>query len=372
MSKLAYDMSPAEQRAVFEAHKEKFGINFMPSEQSPGDAIFIRPEWKSNYNLAMDAQPQLVTTPSSGIPAFLSFFTDPDILRVMTAKKSAASIFSEKQKGTWEDTTLIFPVVEHTYEVSSYGDYNHNGTAGANTNFPERQNYLYQLEIEYGDLELARAGLAKIGWAAELKQAAIDGLNNFQNLSYFKGITGLQNYGILNSPDLYPAIAPGPKVNGGIAWMNGAVINASANEIFADIQGLVTQLVSQSSGLIEIDSEMVLALSPKSQVALTATNSFGVNVAFLLKENFPNLKVMTAIQYGALSAQNPQGSALGEIAQLWAPKALGQDSGFCSFSTKLQAGPIIRQTSSYIQKMFQGTHGFVLRQPFAMATLVGL
>lgn len=366
MAKMAYDMSPQDQKAAIEYHRTRWGIDF------PGVQAFCRPEWKENINLAMDAQPQLVTVPNSGIPAYLTYFMDPDVLRVLTAKNQAVEIFGEKQKGEWTSSALLFPVVERTYEVSSYGDYNNNGRAGLNMNFPERQPYLYQTVCEYGDLEIERAGLAKIGFVSEQKEAAIDGLNKFQNLTYFKGVAGLQNYGALNDPALYPAIAPIPKANGGIAWMNGTVVNASANEVFSDIQQLVTQLINQSSGQIDVRSEFVLNMSPKSEVALTATNTFNVNVAALLKNNFPNLRVETAIQYGALSAQNPQGSALGEIVQLWCPRAEGQDSGYCSFNMKLRAGPVIRDMSSYKQKLSQGTNGFILRQPFAMATMIGV
>jgi hypothetical protein len=154
--------------------------------------------------------------------------------------------------------------------------------------------------------------------------------------------------------------------------MNGNVVVATANEIFTDIQSLVIQAINQSAGRINTKSKFVLALSPAREGALTATNTFNVNVAALLKNNFPNLEVKNAIQYGALSAQNPQGSALGEIMQLWCPDATGQDSGYCSFNAKLRAGPVVRELSAYKQKLSQGTSGFILRQPFAMAQMVGL
>ena len=364
--KLAYDMKPSEQLRTIKYAEQAWDIHF------PGATMFCRPEWKRDFNLAMDAQPQLVSTANSGIPAYLTFFMDTDILRILTAANEAAEIFGEKQKGDWTSTTLLFPVVERTYEVSSYGDYNNNGRAGINTNFPERQPYLYQTVVEYGDLEIERVGLAKIGFVAEQKEAAIDGLNKYSNLTYFRGVAGLQNYGVLNDPSLYPAIAPAPKAAGGVSWMNGNVINATANEIFADIQGLVTQVITQSSGLINTKSRMILALSPKSENALTATNTFNVNVAALLKNNYPNLEVRTAIQYGALSAQNPQGNAVGEIVQLYVPKVGGQETGYCAFNTKLRAGPVVRELSAYKQKMSQGSAGFVLRLPYAVGTLVGV
>jgi len=338
----------------------------------PGSVDFLKPEWKANYQLAMDAQPSLVTVTNSGIPSFLTTFVDPDILQILTAKNRAAEIFGEVRKGSFEDVTVVFPIVEHTGEVSSYGDFSNGGHVGANTNFPQRESYLYQTILEYGDLQMARAGLAKIGWAAELKNSAVITLNKYQNLTYFYGVAGLQNYGLLNDPGLAAPIAPSVKAGGGLAWMNGTTIIATANEVYADIQALFAQLVIQSAGLVEQDTVMTLALSPKSSVALTATNSFNVNVSDLLKKNFPNITIKTAVQYGVVSAQNPQGSTGGEIVQLIASAVEGQETGYCAFNEKLRAGPVIRDLSAYKQKMAQGTWGAVIRQPFAISQMIGI
>lgn len=338
----------------------------------PGCADYLKPEYASNFELAMDAQPTLVTTPNSGIPAFLTSFIDPDILKVLTSKNAAANILGEVRKGSWTDVTAMFPVVETTGETSAYGDFVNNGRAGLNVNFPQRESFHYQIIIEYGDLEMERAGLTRIGWANELKNGGISILNKFQNLSYFYGIAGLQNYGLLNDPSLNAPIAPAPKANGGVKWWNGTVLNASANEIYADIQGLYSQQVRQSGGNINAKDKLVLGLSPISEAALTATNSFNVSVGDLLKKNFPNLRVESAVQYGALSAQNPQGSAAGEVVQLIAESVDGQDTGYCAFTEKLRAFPIKRELSSFQQKMSQGTWGAVIRQPFAIAQMLGV
>lgn len=338
----------------------------------PGAVDYIKPEWKHDFGMAMDAQPTLVTTGSSGIPAFLTTFIDPDILRVLTTKNQAANIMGEVRKGSWLDITAMFPVVEQTGEVSSYGDFNTNGRAGINTNFPTREAYLYQVMVEYGELEMERAGLARIGWAAELKGAAINILNKFQNLTYFYGVAGLQNYGLLNDPSLPAPIAPAIKAAGGTKWWLNNSLNATANEIYADAQAMFAQLVTQSGGNVDQASKMVLGMSPRSAAALTATNQYNVNVSDLLKKNFPGLRIETAIQYGALSTANPQGSAAGEVVQLIAESVEGQDTGFTAFNEKLRTHPLIRDVSSFKQKLTAGSWGAVIRQPFAIAQMLGV
>jgi hypothetical protein len=171
----------------------------------------------------------------------------------------AATIFGEIKKGDWTTQTSFFPTVEHTGEVSSYGDYSENGSAGANTNWPQRQSYLFQTIVEYGELELDRAGLAKIGWVSEQNGAAALALNKYSNLTYFFGVQGLQNYGLLNDPNLTASLTPAPKAAGGNAWVVNGVIVATANN---DILSLFLQLTSQTVGLIDKKSPMKLSTSP--------------------------------------------------------------------------------------------------------------
>lgn len=338
----------------------------------PEAQAFLQKGWGDNFHMAMDAQPQLVTTPSSGIPAFLTTIIDPQILRIRQANNNAAKIFEEVKKGTWEMESAIFPVVERGGNVTSYGDMNNGGQTTVNANFETRQPLLFQTMCIWGELQLARAGLAKIAWASELQGAAADVLGKYENLVYFKGVGGLQNYGIQTDPNLLPAIAPAPKANGGFAWLNGATPNATANEIYADIQAGVNNLINQSAGNIDTKSEIVVALSPSREGALTATNSFNVNVKTLLKDNYPNLRIQNAIQYGAITAQNPQGVATGEMMQIIATKPGNQDTGWLAFNEKLRAHRVVPDTSSFKQKMTSGCYGFIGRQPFAISTTIGI
>ena len=113
-------------------------------------------------------------------------------------------------------------------------------------------------------------------------------------------------------------------------------------------------------------------MSPGSAVALTATNSFNVNVYDLLKKNFPNIRFETAVQYGVLSASNPQGVAAGNMVQMIAENVEGQDTGYCAFNEKMRSHPIVRGLSSFKQKLTAGTWGAVVRMPVAFASMVGV
>ena len=361
-----------EGRAAFLAHRDQLisaGVSWDPEAEPYG----YMPE-NFTREMAMDALPTLVTSANVGIPTMLTTWIDPEIYRVVFAELKAAEVIGdERRRGDWSEQTAMFPIAEATGETQAYGDYNE-GTAESdvNANWPQRQQFLFQAVVQYGDLEVDRYAKARINLASEKQIARARNLNTFMNTAYFFGVGGLQNYGIVNDPSLSASLTPAPKAYGGTAWQVGTQTRATANEIYTDIQSTITQAVSQTLGLVNQDSEMTLALSPLSGMALTTTNAFNVSVEDLLKKNFPKLKVVRAVQYQALSTSNPQGAAAGNFMQVIVKEVEGQRTGFCAFGEKLRAFPIIRRESSYRQKAASGTYGTVYRFPAGVSSMVGL
>lgn len=326
-----------------------------------------------NTQTAMDAAPTytaqspLVTVGSSGIPAYLTNFIDPVLTRVLVAPVKFAEIFGEAKKGDWTTNTATFPMIESTGEVSSYGDYDNNGVSGANVNYEPRQSYHYQAFTRWGDRELELAGLAKIDWANEQNLACALNFNKFQNKSYAYGISGLDNFGWLNDPSLNAPITPATKTsNSSTSWVSASGVPATGIEIFADIQALFVQLQKQLNGNVDLDSAMVLAMSPLRQPSLVTPMSLVYGTATvrdMIKETFPNMRIMTAVEYTTAS---------GELMQLKVDKVDGQDVGYCAFTEKMRAHAIVRDTSSTYQKKSAGTWGAIIRIPAAIAGSLGI
>lgn len=355
-----------QDRASWEAK----GVYFQPGAEPRG---YLPDEYRDDYTLAMDALPTLFTDANSAVPAMLTTLIDPDVFEIMFAPNKATEILGEVRKGTWLDDTALFPVVEATGEVSTYGDYSNNGRAGVNTAWPGRQAYLFQVIKEYGEREMERAGLARINWVTEIDKAAALTMNKFTNLTYFYGVTGIQAYGLLNDPSLAASLTPSTKAAGGTSWItSGGVINATANEVYADIQALFYALVVQTAGLVDRDTPMVLALGPGTSVALNTTNSFNVNVVDLLKKNFPNIRIVTAVQYGVRNTGNPQGVVAGNFVQLIATEVEGQKTGYGAYNERMRAHPVIRHMSSFRQKVTGGTWGTILRFPAGIVSMLGV
>jgi hypothetical protein len=341
---------------------------------NPGAVDWAKLDYDGSL-LAEDAQPTLSTTPNSGIPAFLTTIVDPSIITILFSPNKAAEIFGEVKKGDWLMDTALFPIVEYTGEVSSYGDDNENGSLGLNTDFPNRQSYHYQIIKQYGDRAVERADLARIAWVSELEKACIAILNKFQNLTYFFGVSGLLNYGLLNDPRLPASLSPTPKAAGGVTWFTATgAPNATANEVYNDIVAIYQNAVINAGGNIEIEmtNPMVLAMATVVQQALTFTNSFGITVRGMLEQSYPKMKFDSAVQYGALSATNPQGIAGGNEVQLIVSNIGGQETGYCAFTEKLRNHRIIPSMSSFKQKATQGTWGAIIKQAFAISSMIGV
>lgn len=324
---------------------------------------YLPAEFRRNYHMAMDAQPTLATTSSAGIPAWLTQYVDPEVVRILQAPNEGANILGERKTGDWTTQTAFFPVVENTGEVSSYGDWNANGMSNVNATWPQRQSYLFQTIVEYGDLQIDRAGAAKLNWVSELQTSAAATLDKFQDYTYHFGVAGMQNYGLLNDPSLSAAITPGTKAAGGTKWVNNGAVVGTANEVYADVQALFSQLVAQTAGRVKVTDKMTLALPPGAQVGLTATNSFGISVGDLLTKNFPNLEIKVSYRYATTA---------GNVVQLWADKFDGQDTGYCAFSEKMRDHQIVRQLSAFAQKKTSGTFGAIIKYPLAVAQMIGV
>lgn len=337
----------------YSAASGKYGIIL------PGAKDYLKPDFAENFQMAMDAQPTMVTANNAGIPAYFTNYVDPELIRVLVTPMKAAEIIGEVKKGDWTTLTAQFPIVESTGETSSYGDFNNNGMTAANVNWVPRQSYHYQTHTRWGERELDMYGAARIGYAAELNVASALVLNKFQNKSYFFGIDGLMNYGLLNDPSLTASITPNATGSGGaVTWST-----KDGQAVYDDIVKLYGQLVSQTKGLIERTDSMTLAMSPSAEVNLTKTNMYNVNVSDLLKKNFPNLRVETAVEYS---------TDAGELVQLIADRLGEQDTAYAAFTEKMRAHAVVVEESSWKQKKSGGTWGAIIRQPLGIASMIGV
>lgn len=348
-----------QEQAILRELAENYGISFdsrlgkVGFLKRPASQIKLRAA-ADGYSFTCDAQPELVTVNNAGIPAWLTNVFDPTLIEVLLSPLKATEIVgSEVQKGDWTSTHAMFSMVESVGEVSSYGDFNNNGMTGANVNFPTRQSYLYQAFTMWGELEAERMGLARVDWANQQNVASVKVLNRYQNDTYFYGVDGLKNYGLLNDPNLYAPIAA-------TAGWNAS--STTPEQIYEDVRRLFAKLQRQSDSVVNSESPMTLAMSSYTDTALDKTNTYGLSARDQLSKHFPNLTVKTAPQYSTAS---------GELVQLICNEVEGKKTAETAFNAKMRAHAVVVGHSSWSQKKSQGSFGTIIYRPFAIAGLLG-
>lgn len=361
MEKIAFDSAKIEQAMRAGAGPqlikwlESKGVRFA---ESLGPQRVLTPRMALDA-MAMDApQSSLELNASGGIPWFFANWVDPKIIPVIFSPMMAAAIAGEVQKGDWLSETAMFLTVGAVGESSAYGDYSESGSTNVNANFPQRQNFVFQAFLQYGEREVGRAGLAKLDWISLQQQANALRLAKDLNEMYFFGISNLVNYGLLNDPSLPPALTAA------FSWLTSA--SATANTMYQDVVRMFIQLQSQSGGTVRQDSPMVLAMSPTQAMALSNITQYNTNsVIMLLKQNYPNLRLETAVEYG------PPINASGQLMQLIAESVEGQRTVECAFSSKLMAHQMVPGTSSWRQKRSSSGWGTIIYRPFLIAQMYG-
>ena len=325
----------------------------------PDGAVYAQDGWGSDYNLAFDAQPSLITTANAGIPSFLANIMDPNVLEVVLRPLRAVEIAGgEIKRGDWTSQSMMMPLAEMAGHVVAYGDYDNGGTVDSNVNWVSRQPFTYQTFKRMGERELAMWGLAAIDHSARLDRSVVGTFGRFQNRSYFYGVLGLQNYGMLNDPSLITPITPATKAAGGVTW-----VNATAQEIFNDVRALYAQAQLQMGGNLEMTDTMTLAISTTREVALATVSAFNITARQTIMENFPNLTIKAAPEYTTGS---------GELLQLIVTSYDAQETIWAAFTEKLRAHPIVQLASAWSQKFSGGTWGAIIRRPIAVAQMLGI
>lgn len=349
--------------ALFDTLAEDHGIVFHDDVEGfygneLDDKGALRNRVVKNFNFAADAQPGLVTTSNAGIPAYLSTWIDPEMIRTVLQPLAVAQIWGERQTGNWLTDQIMFTQIETVGYTSAYGDFSQDGMTDANVDFPYRQTFHYQTWTKWGEKELEKYGLARISYATELNTSSALILNQYQNKTYAFGVAGLQLYGTLTDPNLSAYVTPVTKVAGGTSWTN-----ATPNEIVQDIQKLYAQLQTQAPGVWDENQQFTLVIPPQISPYLGNQNSFGLIARAQVLAFLPNLRIVQVPQYA---------TPAGNVIQLIATKVNGQDTGYCAYTDKLRLHKLETYSSYFQQKKSQGTAGCIIRYPLAVAQLIGV
>ena len=295
--------------------------------------------------------------PNTTVPAYMNMYANPRVIEVLTAKRNYRAIAPEVKNGDWTTAFTQFRSLEFTGETTPYQDYDANGQANVNTNFPTRKQYRFQTTLRVGDLEQDMNADAKIDLFAEKQKSAALLLEIAFNKYAFYGVSGVGIYGLLNDPNLNADETPTTGV-GGNTWAL-----KTADEIMADFAKMFSKLYERSNGWIDDSTATKLVIAPSCLAELNKVNAFGVSVKKMLADTYPN---MTSVSAPEMATGN------GNLAMILAEEIEGQPVVEFGYTEKYKAHSIIRESSSMHQKISAGTYGAIVYYPFAIVTMLGV
>ncbi|WP_227242412.1 major capsid family protein [Paraburkholderia caribensis] len=306
---------------------------------------------------AMDAAGPLVTPPNNGIPAMLTNYFDPRVIEILVSPMKSELLYSAVQKGDWATDTATFMTVESTGETATYGDYSENGMSSHNANFPQRQNYGFQTNTQWGDKQMAKAAKARLDYAQRQQIASALILRKKENAINLFGVSGLQNYGLTNDPSLIAPVAPTTGA-GGNTWAQ-----KTSDEIYADFVLLWADLIAQGNGLIDTETEVKVGIPNVVSQNLTKQNQYGQVLKDRLKLAYPNMTIVTIPEFATVG---------GNLVQMIAVEIEGQPTGELGYAERMRAHGVVRHSSYYSEKKSGHNWGAIIYRPIFIAQMLGV
>lgn len=322
---------------------------------------------KTAAALSMAQDAALTTAPNIGAPAALYTYLNPQIIEILFTIVAATKLFHESKMGEFTDDYMQFPQEEVLGSVGAYSDFGNSVSSDVNYEFLSREQFRFQTNIKYGDLEVAKASVAKIQLAARKQYSAATNIERASNRFYLYGVKGKALYGALNDPNLPATISPQAVTINGSAkstWADKATdTDHAANWFFADIVKLVTAMLATAGGHIDDNSPFVLGMSNSVVNYLNIANAYGKTAKELIKENYPQM------QFALIPELS---TAEGEILYLTVPELAGVPTGECCYTEKFRLSRLVSDVSCYRQKAVGSTWGCVIKRPMMIQRMKGI
>lgn len=318
---------------------------------------------------AMDALEPSSTPGSIGTPVqFLQQWL-PGFVRIMTAARKIDELIGITTSGSWEDEEVVQGILEPLGEAELYGDYTNIPLSSYNTEFARRTVIRFEKGMKVGALEEARASRIKVNAAAEKRAAAALSLDIARNRVGFFGYNGGLNrtYGFLNDPSLPAYVTASTKAAGGTTWAAGTFL-----EITADLRGMIARIMAAAEGTIDPEtSNFTLAVALDATQFLSITSIYGNSVRDWLKENYPQLRIVSAPELnGANGGAN--------VAYMY-PESVSGDGSTDDGRVWIQVVPARFQTlgtekqaKAFVEDYTNATAGVMLKRPYAVQRLTGI
>lgn len=309
-----------------------------------------------------------LTSPSIVTPVqFLQNWL-PGFVRTITAARLIDDLVGISTVGAFEDEEIVQGMLEQLGVAEPYGDYTAIPFSSWNPAWESRTVVRFEKGLQVGVLESMRAARVKIDSASEKRGAAGVALDIQRNNVGFFGYNDGANrtFGFLNDPNLLAALAVPAGAATTTTWATKTFL-----EITADIRLALMTLRVVSQEMIDPQRDAITMVLPTNvREYMTVTSNFGNSVRQWLRENFPNVREMSAPQLqAAIGGQN--------VAYFYAESV--NDGSSDDSRTWQQCVPskfmtigVEKRAKSYVEDYANATAGVLLKRPYAVVRLVGV
>lgn len=310
----------------------------------------------------MDSVPPMVTIPSIDTPVqFLQNWL-PGFVYNATAARKADDFIGVLISGAWEDEEVVQGVLERTGFPVPYQDSTNVPLASWNTNFNRNTVTRWELGLQVGRLEQARAARMNLDTSAAKRTSVMLQLEIIRNLIAFYGYNNGANntYGFLNAPGLPAYVSVPNGASGFPEWST-----KTALEIIADILTAIVQLRTQSQGIINPKKvPTTLGLPTDAIDRLSTVTELGFSVYDWLKDNYPKIRVDDAVQL-----DNANGGE--NVLYLWADMIADESTdGGQTFlqmvQSKYKVLGVQQLSKGFEEDYSSATAGVMLKRPWAV------
>ncbi len=354
----------ATAREDLSGFMKKLGFSF-----SPGVAA----DMARAYGVGMDSLPSTISTPA--IPGLIQFmqYWMPGQVFAMTAKRKIDELTGIATMGEFADEQVVQEFLEPTGYPRPYSDYGNAPLADWNLTFPYRTIVRFELGMRVGILEEERSAKVRVNSGQTKRESCGVNLEITRNLVGFNGYNSGNNntYGFLNDPGLPAYITVAATGTGSTTeWSNKTFL-----QIQTDLLTAFVQLRTQSKGNIDPkETPTVLALATNAIDYLSVTSDFGISVKDWLNTNYPNVRIVDAIQ---LNTADTNAGITGGVFYLYAERFadLSTDDGKVwvqPVPMKFRVLGVQKLTKGYQEDYANATAGVMLKRPFAVVRYAGI
>lgn len=253
------------------------------------------------YVSAMDAAPVTQTTPSNVTPVQFAQFWLTDPIKILTRGRSLDKVVGRTIVGTWETEQIVATILERIGQPGLYGDFTKAPLANWNVNFEVRDNVRFEMGVQVGKLEEARASQMRLNAYAMKRDSMAEAfailMNNvgwFGYRSDSANFVGTQKkvYGLLNDPGV-------TATNLGVSGWSGSTMD----QIVTNLITIVNTTVTNLKGHYDPETDSATLALPISQYQyLSKINTMGISVRDWLAKTYPRIRLVSCAELvGAVS-----------------------------------------------------------------------